>query len=376
MWRLDDEQRMLRDTVQQFAREEIAPRAAELDSKKAFPDGWFDAIAELGLFGMTLSEDKGGAGLGDLAAVLAVEELAAACGSTARVVATHLFQVVPAIESFGSDALQAEMLEELAAGTSLGAIAYAERQAGCDLGGLETRAQMSGENGTLHGTKTYVTGAGVCRRLVVAAKTSEERNVHALSLFLVDRDGEGVTVDGSPVSLGYRAAGAPTVMLAGAKGRLIGEVGQGAPILHDLKGRANLGAATIAIGVAKAAYTQGVEYAKTRKTFDVPIAEHQAIAFKIADMATDLEAARALVYQAASAADAGDESFGRSAAIAKLFATEAAQRCSFEAVQIFGGYGYSQEYPVERMYRDARMGTLSDGTSEMQRIAIAEASLA
>jgi butyryl-CoA dehydrogenase len=367
---LTPEQKMWREAVHDFADKEVRSRARETDEKAQF--NW-DAVRQmgpLGLLGLNVPESLGGSGVDTVSAALAIEELGWACGSTALAIAAHNGLACAPIALFGSQALQEAWLPRLATGQGqLGALALTEPGAGSDLaGGVRTTAVLDGDSWVIDGQKMWTTNASVADVIVTLCRTDGRH-----SLILVPTDAPGLHIGPAEKKMGLK--GSPTHAVSYEEVRvprenLVGQEGKG--LAHTLAvldgGRIGIGA--LSVGLARAAYEEAVKYALEREAFGGPIAQHQAIQFMLADAATEIEAAKLLVYRAAWLKEHG-RPFTTAAAQAKLFATEMAERVTRNAIQIHGGYGYSAEFPVERIYRDARLMTIGEGTSEIQRLVIA-----
>ncbi len=368
---LTAEQQMWRASVRAFCDKAVAPRARHVDETGEF--NW-EAVrqgAALGLLGLNVPDDLGGAGVDAVSAAIAIEELGRACGSTALALAAHNGLACAAIAHFGSDALKQAWLPRLASGQGrLGALALTEPGAGSDLaGGVQTRAVEEGDAWIIDGQKMWTTNASIADAIVVLCRTAADR----LSLILVPTDAAGLTIGAPEKKMGLH--GSPTHAVTFdevrvPKENLVGIKGKG--LAHTLTvldgGRISIGA--LAVGLAQGAYEAALKYAHERRTFGVPLAQHQAIQFMLADAATEIDVARLYLYYTAWRKQTG-QPFTREAAQAKLFATEMAERVCRNAIQIHGGYGYSSEFPVERIYRDARLMTIGEGASEIQRLVIA-----
>lgn len=368
---LSDEQQMWREAVHDFAAKEVKSRARETDEQARFNWEAVRRMGPLGLLGLNVPEAYGGAGVDAVSAAIAIEELGWACGSTALALAAHNGLACAPVVLFGSEALKAQWLPRLAGGEGkLGALALTEPGAGSDLaGGVRTAAVREGDSWIIDGQKMWTTNASIADVIVTLCRTDRER----LSLILVPTDTPGLHIGPPEKKMGLR--GSPTHAVTYDEVRvprenLVGVEGKG--LSHTLAvldgGRIGIGA--LAVGLARAAYEEAVRYAQERQTFGTAIAQHQAIQFMLADAATEIEAARLMVYRAAYLKQRG-RPFTMAAAQAKLLATEMAERVTRNAIQVHGGYGYSAEFPVERIYRDARLMTIGEGTSEIQRIVIA-----
>jgi alkylation response protein AidB-like acyl-CoA dehydrogenase len=368
---LNEEQRMFRDTVRRFAETELLPRAREIDEQAEFPRDLLPKMAQLGLLGMAIPEQFGGMELDALSTAVAIEEIGRCCGSTALSVAAHTGLGCFPIVRWGTLAQKQRWLPELASGESLGALCLTEPGAGSDLRGVRTRAIRHDGGWSIRGTKAWITNPSLAQVLVVFAVTEPEAGSRAYSL--VPTDLPGLTIHPKEIKMGVR--GSPTHQVSFddvsvPSDSLLGEPGNGLKqTLETLDGgRISIGA--LSLGIAQGALVEAVRYAKERTAFEHPISDFEAIQWMIADAGTEIEAARLMVYQAAWLKDQGVR-FTREAAMAKLYSTEMAERVTRNAIQILGSYGYSGEYPVERMYRDARLMTIGEGTSEVQRMVIA-----
>ncbi len=368
---LTPEQQMWRASVREFCDKEVAPRARHADETGEF--NW-EAVrkgAALGLLGLNIPEDLGGAGVDAISAAIAIEELGRACGSTALALAAHNGLGCAAISLFGSDALKQQWLPKLASGQGrLAALALTEPGAGSDLaGGVQTRAVVEGDSWIIDGQKMWTTNASIADVIVVLCRTEGGR----LSQIVVPTDAPGITIGAPEKKMGLH--GSPTHAVTFDEVRvpytnLVGVAGKGlAQTLAVLDG-GRIGIGALSVGLAQGAFEAAVKYAHERHTFGVPIAQHQAIQWMLADASAEIEIARLYVYYAAWRKGQGLP-FTKEAAQAKLFATEMAERVCRNAIQVHGGYGYSSEFPVERLYRDARLMTIGEGSSEIQRLVIA-----
>ena len=376
---LSEDQARIRDTVREFAEKEIAPGVAERERDEVFPREIVARLGEMGILGMMVPEQHGGAGLDALSYILAVEELARVCASVAVIMSVNNSVFCYPVWKFGSDRQKSEVLSEVASGQKLGAYALTEPQSGSDAANQKTRATRDGNGYVLEGAKSWITNAGEAGWYLVMAMTDPTKGTHGITGFLVSADDPGVRVGAPETKMGLRASKTAAVYLEGVRlpeWRRLGEEGQGFPIAMATLDHSRIGIAAQGIGIARACYEASVEYAQTRQTFGRKFAEHEAIAFQIADMKVQIEAASWLTYRAAVRSDAPGVRFSKESSMAKVFATEMANTVAARAVQIFGGYGYSREYPVERYYRDARVTTIYEGTSEIQRIVISKNILA
>lgn len=368
---LTHEQKMWREVVHDFAAKEVKPRARETDEQARFNWEAVKKMGPLGLLGLNVPEAYGGAAVDAVSAAIAIEELGWACGSTALAIAAHNGLACAPLVQFGSDELKARWLPGLATGQGkLGALALTEPGAGSDLrGGVRTSAVLEGDSWIIDGQKMWTTNASLADVIVTLCRTDREH----LSLIVVPTDTPGLHIGPPEKKMGLK--GSPTHAVTYEEVRvpranLVGQEGKG--LAHTLTvldgGRVGIGA--LSVGLAQAAYEEGLKYARERQAFGAPIAQHEAIQFMLADAATEIDAARLLVYRAAWLKQNG-RPFTKEASQAKLFATEMAERVARNAIQIHGGYGYSAEFPVERIYRDARLMTIGEGTSEIQRLVIA-----
>ena len=369
---LTDDQRSVRDMVAAFSAHEIAPHASRWDQEGAFPLEIFTKLGALGIMGMSASEIYGGAALDSLSIVLAIEELSRADAGVGVTVSVHAGLITRIIEQFASKDLAAYYLPNMCTGAWLGAFSLSEAGAGSDASSLRTRAQRRGDHYILNGTKQWVTNGAHAKVSVVFARTGGE-GPKGISAFLVDRDTPGLSLGRKTEKLGIRSSDTVDLILQDAQvpaDRLLGEEGGGYRIALSTLGSGRLGIAAQAVGILAACLDTSVRYAKDRYQFGRPIGAFQAVSFKIADMAVDLDAARLLLYRAAWLKDKGAPVVDASSK-AKLFASTAARKHSAECVQILGGYGYTTEFPAERYYRDSKITEIYEGTSEVQRIVIA-----
>ena len=374
-----EEQTRIRDAVREFAASEIAPRVAQWERESYFPREILGELARMGLMGMMVPENWGGAGADALSYVLVVEELARVCASTAVIVSVNNSVVCYPIWKFGTDEQKATILTELASGKALGAYALSEQQSGSDAANQKTRAVRDGESYVLNGSKVWITNAGEAQWYVVMAMTDPSAGTRGITAFLVSSEDRGLRVGAPEDKMGLRSSKTAGIFLEDLRipaARRLGAEGQGFNIAMTTLDHSRIGIAAQGIGIGQAAYEASVEYAQTRETFGRKLAEHEAIAFQIADMRVQLEASRVLTYRAAVRSETPGVRYSKESSMAKVYATEACNAIAARAVQIFGGYGYSREYAVERYYRDARVTTIYEGTSEIQRIVISKNVLA
>ena len=369
---LTDEQEMTRKMVRDFAEKEVQPSAEERDETETFSREIFDKMGELGLTGIPWPEEYGGAGSDFISYVIAVEELSRVCASTGTTLSAHISLAGWPLFKYGSEEQKKKYLEPLALGEKLGAYALTESTAGTDVGGAQSTARLDGDSYLLNGTKTFITNAGEAEIYIVFAMTDPEKKARGMSAFIVEEGTPGLSFGKKERKMGLRSSPTVEVVLEDCRvprENLLGQEGEGFKIaLSTLDGGRN-GIAAQAVGIAQGALDEAVAYAQTREQFGQPIARFQAISFMLADMATKVEAARLLTYQAAFLENEGLP-YGKASAMAKLFASEAAMSITTKAVQIFGGYGYTRDYPVERFMRDAKITEIYEGTSEAQRMVI------
>jgi butyryl-CoA dehydrogenase len=378
---LSPEQKLIQTTARDLAAREITPRAAEIDRTHTFPRDIFARLGEVGLLGVMLPEKWGGTNAGALAYAVALEEIARGCASTAVAMSVQASLVAAPILVEGSDAQRARWLPDLAAGRKIGCFALSEPEAGSDAKSQRTRAQKTktpkGDGWVLTGTKNFITNAPVADVMILLATTDPTKGSRGITAFAVPMDTPGVKVGPPDGKLGIRGAVSAQVFLTdcavGDDARL-GAEGDGFKIAMRALDGGRIGIAAQAVGIARAAFEDATRYAMERKTFGQAIAEHQAIQFKLADMRTEIDAARLLLWRAAVTKDHGGR-YGTEASMAKLFASEVANRVAKEALQVFGGYGYLSDFPAERHYRDAKITEIYEGTSEIQRLVIASALL-
>lgn len=374
MMALTEEQKMMRDLAREFAQNEIEPVAAEIDETSTFPLENLKKMAELGLLGIPFEEEYGGSGMNIMAFALAMEEFGVACGSTALSVAAHVSLCSTPIYMFGSEAQKKKYLPDLLNGNKIGSFCLSEPASGSDAGALTTRAQRDGDGYVINGSKQWVTNGGYASTFVVFAKTNPDAGTKGISAFIVDKDMPGVVIGKKEDKMGLLASDTRQITFENVRvpaENLLGEENKG--FIYALKtldgGRIGIGA--MSVGLGRAALEHAARYADERVAFGKKIGRFQAIQWYIADMATQLEAARLLVYQAAQLRDAG-QPYSKEAAMAKLFASESAMKAADKGIQILGGYGYSRDYPLERIFRDTKLMEIGEGTSEVQRIVISK----
>jgi alkylation response protein AidB-like acyl-CoA dehydrogenase len=373
---LTEEQKIIQTTIRKFAQEELAPVAEELDIAEEFPWTIFKRMAELGLLGMIVPPEYGGSGSDELSLAIAIEEIAQACASTADIVdSAAIIGTVP-IYHYGTEEQKQRFLPALAKGEKISSYAITEPDAGSDIGSISTRAVKDGDSYILNGQKTFITCGNVCDMAVVFAMVPELAP-RGMTAFIVEYGTEGFSKGEQFKKLGMHAATNCEFFFEDCRipaNNRLGEEGKGMRIALATLDHGRIGIAAQAVGIAQAVLDKSVEYSKTRIQFGTPISKNQAISWKLADMATEIEAARFLYYHAAYLADNG-KPFSTNAAMAKLYASELAMKAATWGIQIFGGYGYMMEYPMQRYFRDAKLTEIYEGTSEVQRMVISRAVL-
>src|SRR5688500_1387561 len=370
---LSEEQRLVRDTARDFATREIAPKAAEIDKSGRWPAEVVAKMAELGFLGMAIPEEHGGAGLDNLSYSLVMEEISAACASCGVIMSVNNSLFCDPNYKFGTDAQKKEVLAACASGKKLGCFGLTEPMSGSDAQTMATNAEKTADGWVLNGAKNSITNGPHADYILVFAVTDRSGAKIKHTAFLVPKGTPGYTQANPDHKLGIHGAHSCTVFFENCKvpdTAVVGNVGEGFKVAMATLDGGRIGIASQALGIARAALDVSVAYSKERKSFGVPISQHQAIQFMLADMAVELDAARLLTWRAATMKDAGGRHTMQGAE-AKLYASEVATRVAHKAIQIHGGYGYSAEFPVERHYRDARITEIYEGTSEIQRIVIA-----
>ncbi len=377
LFKLTDEQVMIQNMVREFSRKVVAPTAAERDKTRAFPSDNFKQMGELGLMGMMVPEEFGGEAADAVSYVLALSEIAYSCASTSVVMSVQNSIVCESLNKFGTKKQKQEFLLPLASGEILGAFALTEPDAGSDPVSQTTTGVKDGDDYVINGTKRFITSGESSSVVLVTAKTDEAQAHRGISCFIVPKATPGLIVGHHEDKMGLRASDTTDLIFENCRvpaANILGKEGDGFKIAMSGLDSGRIGIAAQSLGVAQAAFDAAIKYAGKRKQFGVSITKHQAIRFQIADMATKIEAARQLTLSAASMKDRG-EKFTREASMAKLFASEMVQEITAQAIQIHGGYGFTTDYPVERFYRDARVFTIYEGTSEIQRIVISNSVL-
>ncbi len=374
---LAEEQRMVQSLAREFAEQEVKPVAAECDREARFPHATVKRMGELGLLGITVPERFGGGGGDTLAYVLALEEIATACASHAVVMSVNNSLVCDPLLKFGTAAQHERFLRPLASGKGLGCFALTEPQAGSDATNQATLARRDGNGYVLDGRKVFITNGRESTVALVFAQTDPARGRRGISAFLVEKGTPGFTVPKVEDKLGLRASDTAEFVFEGCRvpeDNRLGPEGEGFHLAMRALDGGRIGIAAQAVGIARAALEAAVGYARERKSFGVPIGQHQMIQWMLADMATAVDAARLLTWRAATLKDRG-RPYSQAAAMAKLFASETAMRVTTDAIQVHGGYGYIKDYPVERFFRDAKITQIYEGTSQIQRLVIARALL-
>ncbi|MBU1536243.1 acyl-CoA dehydrogenase family protein [Myxococcota bacterium] len=375
---LNEEQEMIRDVVHTFVENEIHPRAGDLDRRGEFPLALLGEMGDMGMLGMLVPEEFGGAGSDTLTQAIVVEELAGSFASLSLIVAVHAWLGIYPILRFGTPAQKARFLPKMATGEHLGAMAMTEPAAGSDPLAITTTAVRSGDHYLLNGTKIFISNGSRSAHPIVIAATDKSHGARSLSAFIVERGTSGFSTGTREEKLGMHCADTAELIFqdcAVPLENLLGTEGDGLKIALSALDHGRIGIGAQATGIATGALRASVTYARERKQFGKPIGAFQGVSFPMADMATRIDAARLLVYRAATLADTPGAHFGTQAAMAKLFASEVAMECTSRAIQIHGGYGYTLDYPVERYFRDAKVTEIYEGTSEIMRIVIARSLL-
>ena len=377
MYKLTEEQLEMQQMFREFAEKEVAPIAIEIDEEHRFPEENVAKMQELGFFGIPFDEEYGGIGLDTLTYVLCVEELSKCCASTGVIVSAHTSLCADAINKFGSEEQKEKYLVPLASGEKLGAFALTEPDAGTDASGQKTVAVKDGDEYVLNGTKIFITNAGYADTYVVFAMTDKSQGTKGISAFIVEKGTPGFDFGSKEDKMGIKASSTMELVFRDCRvpaENMLGEEGKGFKYAMQTLDGGRIGIAAQALGIAEGALNKAIKYVKERQQFGRPIAKFQNTQFKIAEMAIEIEAARHLVYKAATLKDAG-ENYSVAAAEAKLKAARTAMDVTTKAVQLFGGYGYSKEYEVERMMRDAKITEIYEGTSEVMLMVVGGALL-
>lgn len=370
---LTDDQKLLQKTVREFAEAEVKPLARELDETGHFPRETFKKAAELGLTGVAFPDEMGGAGFDHVAYTIVIEEISRVCASTGVILSVQNSLYCDPVYRFGTDEQKKKFLIPYARGEKIGCYALTEPQAGSNASALQTKAVRHGDKYIINGTKAWITNGGAADAAIVYVNTAPEKGEKGITALIVERGTPGFKVGKEEKKLGINATACTELSFTDCEvpaANRIGDEGQGYKVALSTLDGGRIGIAAQAVGIAQGAFEEALKYSQERTAFDQPIASFQAIQFMLADMATEIDAARLLTRKAAWKQDTGAR-FSMEAAAAKLFASEMCTRVTHKAIQIHGGNGYSREYPVERMYRDARITEIYEGTSEIQRLVIA-----
>ncbi|MHA3892865.1 acyl-CoA dehydrogenase [Acinetobacter sp. GXMZU3951] len=370
---LNDDQKMVQDMLRDFAQTQLKPTAAERDKTARFPAAELKQLGELGALGMTIPQEWGGAGMDYVSLVLALEEIAAGDGAISTIVSVQNSLPCGITYKYGTEQQKQKYLPKLASGEWLGCFCLTEPQAGSDAGALQCRAERDGDTWVLNGTKQFITTGKHAQLAIVFAVTDKQAGKKGISCFLVPTDTPGYIVSRIEEKMGQHCSDTATIVFENCRipaENILGEEGQGYKIALSNLESGRIGIAAQSVGMARAALDAALEYANQRKTFGVELVQHQAVAFRLADMATQIEAARQLILHAASLKDAGLPCL-KEASMAKLFASTMAEKVCSDAIQIHGGYGYVNDFPVERIYRDVRVSQIYEGASDIQRLLIA-----
>ena len=371
---LSKEHELLRKMYREFAQNEVKPLAAELDEEERFPAETIPKLAKLGLLGIPFPKKYGGAGGNNLAYAMAVEEIAKTCGTTSVIICAHTSLCCYPIYAYGTEEQKMKYLPDLLSGRKLGAFGLTEPGAGTDASGQQTTAVLEGDHYVLNGVKCFITNATEAETFVVFAMTDKSKGNHGISAFIVEKDFPGFSIGKHEKKMGIRGSATSDLIFEDCivpKENLLGQEGKGFKIAMGTLDGGRVGVAAQALGIGEGAIDEAVAYTKERVQFGKRISQFQNTQFQLADMKARADAAQLLVYRAACAKDAGDPKCGFYSSMAKLFAAEMASDVTRRAVQLFGGYGYTREYPVERMMRDAKITEIYEGTSEVQRMVIA-----
>ncbi len=371
---LSDEQKIMRKLFRDFAERELKPKAAELDEKEQFPRENLSKMAQQGFMGIPVPEKWGGAGADFLTYIIAIEEFSRACASTGVILAVHSSLGTFALLNYGSEEQKKKYVSKLASGELLGAYALTESSSGSDAGSLKTTAVIKNDEYILNGSKIFITSGGEADIYIVFATVDKEKGSKGITAFVVEKDSPGLVIGSKEKKMGLNASSTTELVFDECRVPVInrlGNEGDGFKIAMSLLDGGRIGIGAQALGIAQAALDESITYANTREQFGRSIGHFQAVSFKLADMATAIEASRLLVYQAADLKQR-ELPCGKEASMAKVFATDTAMNVTTEAVQIFGGYGYSREYPVERLMRDAKVTQIYEGTNQIQRLVISK----
>lgn len=373
-FQLTKEQEFVRKMVREFATNEVEPIAADIDAEHRFPEENVKKMADYGLLGIPFPREVGGAGGDQLSYAIAVEELSRVCGSTGVICSAHTSLCCWPIYAWGNDEQKEKYLPDLCSGRKLGAFGLTEPNAGTDAGGQQTRADLNGDQWVLNGAKVFITNGGYADVFIIMAMTDKKKKTRGgISAFIVKKDDPGFSIGKTEDKMGICASSTTELIFQNCtipKDRLLGQVGDGFKVAMSTLDGGRIGIASQALGIAQGAFDVTVEYMKARKQFGKKLSQMEALQFEVANMATQIEAARLLIYQAADMKER-NLPYGKYSAMAKLFAAETAMYVTTKAVQLHGGYGYTKDYPVERMMRDAKITEIYEGTSEVQKMVIA-----
>ncbi|KGX86388.1 acyl-CoA dehydrogenase [Pontibacillus marinus] len=369
-----EEQNMMRKMVRDFAQNEVAPAVEKMDREDEFPTHLVKKMGELGLMGIPIPEEYGGAGMDFTSYIIAIHELSKVSASVGVILSVHTSVGTNPILYFGTEEQKQKYIPKLASGEYIGAFALTEPAAGSDAGSLKTRAHKEGDHYILNGSKVFITNGGAADTFIVFARTDKDAGSKGLSAFILERDTPGFEIGKKEKKMGMNGSSTVQLNFDQCKipaSQLLGEEGEGFKIAMANLDVGRIGIAAQSLGIAEASLEHAVDYAKEREQFGKPIAQNQGISFKLADMATEVEASKLLTYNAASLRGQGI-SCGKEASMAKMFASKTAVKASTEAIQVYGGYGFTEDYPVERFFRDAKVCEIYEGTNEIQHVVIAK----
>jgi len=370
---LTDNQKLFKKTIREFCEKNLKPLAEKIDKEEYFPDELYKKMGQMGLMGMTVPQEYGGAGIDRISYMIALEEISRICGSTGLTVEAHNSLGVGHIYEKGTEKQRKKYLPKLCSGQEIAAWALTEPNAGSDASATQTTAELDGDEWVLNGTKQFITSGDIAWVTTVMAKTDKDKGAKGISAFIVERDTPGFKVGQLEDKLGLRGSHTAELIFEDCripKENLLDAQGKGFTGAMNILDRGRTAIGAMSVGIARGSLEEAVDYAKQRTQFGKPIGKNQAIQWMLADMATEIDAARLLVYRAADMEDKNIR-FTKEAAMAKLFASEMAMKATVKAIQIFGGYGYIKEYPLERYYRDIKLCTIGEGTSEVQKMVIA-----
>jgi butyryl-CoA dehydrogenase len=371
---LTEEQKLFQKVIREFCEKELKPIASKIDQEEHFPFELYKKMGKMGLMGMTVPQEYGGAGIDKVSYMIALEEISRYCGSTGITVEAHNTLGIGYIYEAGNEEQRKKYLPKYTTGDSFVALAITEPNAGSDVGGLQTTAALDKDEWIINGTKQFITSGDIAGVTIVMAKTDKNKGTKGISAILVEKNAPGFKIGQLEDKLGLRGSKTAELIFEDCripKDNILGEKNNGFYGVMDTLDRGRTAVGAMSVGIARAALEDSIEYTKQRQQFGRPIGKFQAIQWMIADMATQIDAARLLVHRAAFLEDQGLP-FGKEASMAKLFASEMAMRSTRNAIQIYGGYGYIREYPIERYYRDIKLCEIGEGTSEVQRIVIAK----